>query len=255
MTNDCPQNGIVGCPYCRNTTQHDRNKCPFFAEVNESFKQKQSNRRKIIYQHAVASSSQEDVQQQLPANSMRPQVSNVTHFPPLNNRFHILHSEEVDDESESENPAGPDLFHKSVLAERHRNPYAKIVKEGKRPIATPRSGSKRRKTDMTPSSTISQEVAGHSTRSKSAELRSSARRASAAAGPSHAVHSSRSVDSSNSALSSTILSCARQSGCSAIVIMLLEAFLEPILSAIMPLLPSLLGSLVQGFPFSQQNNG
>lgn len=49
------------CAYCLTEHQKDRRECPFFNEVNESFRVKQSNRRKTKYEQAVAAASRTNI--------------------------------------------------------------------------------------------------------------------------------------------------------------------------------------------------
>lgn len=220
-TKDCPFDNSR-CPYCRRTDKHERNKCPFFAEVNESFKSKQADRRKAILRQAAAKATSDVV-----ASSSQNQFQTHEPFPALRNRFESLPEEDIIQEFEqSDNEVNQYL---------PKNPYAKVVKEGLKTSTSVRMGLKRSRPIPTPKLAS---LSNHQKPETTDRLIATNKNKST---PS--INHSNHPSDPSSALSEAIIKFAQSAGVSSVWITLLQAIIEPLLKAIMPKLSSILGNV------------
>lgn len=211
------------CPYCSTNHENDRNKCPFFCEVNECFQASQNIRRKSRYQHAVATSTRTNCPT---AESDPIQIADANHFPTLRNRFDALQEEEVVQETGTSNPP-------LNQPQRHiRNPYSTVVKKGTDSTHNVRRAPKRIR-PLSSSNVVNSTAVRESVREKPTTQES---RKPSSLRPQPRVKSTL-------PLKAAILSIAKNAGLADIWISVLEAIIEPLLMAIMPQLPDLLGAL------------
>lgn len=222
---------VSQCAYCLTNHRNDRRECSFFNEVNESFKVRQSNRRRTRYDQAVAAAARSN---NLDTNNVL-QLGHAEQFPALQNRFSTL---PVEDTPQPASPP-PQPQHPSAQNQRSpptntrmlHNPYAKVVNEGSRPTVRARSTSKRRRTES-PKPIL---------QAQSSTARPSRR-------PETAQHATRAPGlpsnlSPTLALKIAIITFARHANVSQIWITLLEAIIDPLLQAILPQLTSIMGAI------------
>lgn len=201
------------CPFasCTDASTHNKNSCPFFKEVIIDYNKTQTLRQKGRYLHAIAaarSSSQ-------PTANHAPACDDVEQFPALTNRFSTL--PEILDNVQS--PSMP------ITSTKQSNPYAKALKKAlSRTEIRPRSASKRRRIEET-SPTINV-TSNNETLSQD--------------------RPKPTITNNNptvAALKAAIISFARQAQVAEIWISLIEAIIDPLLSALLPQLPVLLANL------------
>lgn len=211
-TVQCTSKANSKCPYCLSENQHDRKKCPFFAEVNESFKAKQASRCKSMLQQAANSANRET-----PITPTQ-NIQINGNFPELRNRFNQLPVDEVEQTTESIITQQPIL----------KNPYAKVVKDN---LITDkdRASLKRTRPKVTLKPSVKQSP--HVTPQQQQSTASKSK------------ISPTTKDNLSSALTAAILNFARNAGISSIWITLLEAILEPLLQSLTHQLPTLLSAL------------
>lgn len=218
LTNTCPS-VASRCRYCHNKRQHVNNICPSYSEVTECFKIRENNRRKALYQQAIANASHEEDNLYF---------DDEDQFPTLHNQYELLPVD--DDQQEERHPSHSSAFQEQAPP---RNPYAKVVKDGILATDQIRKASKRSRPVFATSRPVEQppqDIPRTVNKPPAQRRRSSSR-------------NTRNTDNSTSALSAAILSFARNAGVASIWISLLESIIEPLLQAIMPQLPTLLGSL------------
>lgn len=201
----------VMCPFCLAPEAHDRNNCPFFNEVNQDFRSKQSNRRKARFQQAVAAAKAANP---VPA----PSIAVESEFPALSNNYATLPVDELEP-AISASPAIPGA------QRRFANPYAQVVKNGNRPAAKSRTAVKRPR-----SATTAQPTA------QLPPVESRSRRPSTPAAPS-------SGSPAVAALKDAIVAFVRKTNIDETWLPIIEAIIEPLLQALLPQLPVLLGAL------------
>lgn len=215
-TKECPFDNSR-CPYCQQIDKHDRYRCPFFSEVNESFKLKQAERRKAMLKQAAVKATSDAVD---PSNNLQ----STNDFPVLRNRFDILPEDDTYDDDHIAD------------ATQHipKNPYAKIVKQGITSSTLLRAGLKRSR----PTSTSKLVNDSTPPKSHSLDRLPTASKNKPISNPP--------VDTNpSSVLSEAIVKFARSAGVSNVWITLLQAIIEPLLRAVMPKLNSILGNLAQ----------
>lgn len=214
------------CPYCLTEHQDDRRVCSFFNEVNESFKVKQSSRRKTRYQQAVAAASRTV---NITASAAF-EIENAAQFPTLQNRFSALPVEEPTPRSlQSQPPPAQLRLPPRSQTRLLRNPYAKVVSEGSRPSVRARSASKRKWTETNDPKPQPQSSTPRLSRPRENVAPRSA---------------GLSVDPSpTQALKMAIITFARHANVSQIWITLLEAIIDPLLQALLPQLTAIIGAL------------
>lgn len=197
------------CRFCHNQREHVNNICPSYLEVTQSLNIRENNRRKALYQTAIS----DVVRDEYHLNR-----NDEDHFPALNNQYDML---PVDDQPEEQ----------STEHQPPKNPYAKVVKEG-----IQSSNQNRRPTKRSRAVFNSRPEQPHRSEQTTTQPLAQPRRARSS-------NSTRASDNPTSALTAAILNFARNAGLSQIWISVLETVLEPLLQAIMPQLPALLGSL------------
>lgn len=204
-------NAHAMCPFCLAPETHDRNKCSFFNEVNRDFRSKQSNRRKARFQQAVAAANLAD-----PVSA--PALAVGSEFPALTNNYATLPIDEVEPPSS----ATPST---STARRRLANPYAEVVKNGNRPAPTPRTAVKRPRsaTTVRPSVLLP-------------PVKPGSQPSSTPAAPS-------SGSPAVTALKIAIVAFVRKSNIDESWLPIIEAIIEPLLQALLPQLPVLLGAI------------
>lgn len=208
------------CPYCLTTHEGGRFNCAYFREVATSFKNKESVKRKSRYKQAVA------------ASRNHPAEDALVDFPPLENAYATLSDDDEDDYTLSVNPAACSSDTRAPPAppvniyDRQRTQKRSLVK------AT-RTAPKRRRDDS-PINTSAQ--------SQRINMAPPHHKPTIAKKPSFwTTPKINQANSSSAAIKAAIMSAAR-ANLSPTWLPILESFIDPLLEAIMPLLPSILAS-------------
>lgn len=229
-SSECPSSDRQQCPFCDNGQQHDRNQCQFFSEVTECFQLKEAHRRKTRLDQAVSAASRATgpadsatIRSRNSAANPKGILMDDAQFPALSNVFTSL---PVEDESAA------DVSKPNKV----KNPYAQAVKDSIR--QQPRFARKRRRNDINENP---QQSTTSNNNLNQQQQTAAASRAAQSITPKPAV----------SALKGAIIAFAKQAGVADIWISLLEAIIEPLLKAILPQLPSLLGALNLSVPSRQ----
>lgn len=222
-TESCKTVGNSPCPFCLSNEPHERNadKCQYFAEVDESFKRKEANRRKTKLQQAISAARAGQAANEETHDSVP--VHNETQFPPLSNKFASLPVEQAICP-----PPAPPTRQKPL------NPYAAVVRKN-RPQTRSRSNSKRRRDGSTASSVSIMSYDVHSPKQVSQRPKATHSTPTSTKQPGM-------VSPTTTALKTAIISAVRESGVSQLWISILEAIIEPILQAVLPQLPAILAS-------------
>lgn len=214
------------CQFCQSPQQHANSECAFFAEVNASYKERQSIRRQTRLRMAITSANARHEEPNLC-------VHDAVEFPPLANRFSSLNEDPVSQPAPATESDIVTVNHiNSATTSRPSNPYAKKLPVN-RPKIRARSASKRRldssiksppKSNVPPCNVqqIAQPTAAPTT-SRQSSLHESA--------------------SPTAGLKSVIIALARNANISDVWLNLLELVLDPLLQAILPMLPALIGAL------------
>lgn len=224
------------CPYCLAAHAPGKQSCPYFQEVSESFKQRQNNRRKTRYTQAVASARASAAQAAIGDQDQH--HSAADNFPPLQNRYASLPIDEP-----QENNAGTAAHPPGVPSTSRSSPnpptniYAKHQHRSaaqRSNGASQRSPSKRRRDGSCPTPTRPQPpgLRGSAQSAPSVTVWPSVHHASQAPAPPPV-----------NGLKAIIISLAKNAGISSMWLTILEAVIDPLLCAIMPLAPTIFAAL------------
>lgn len=114
LSSDCknPHVDRSVCPYCNSRHEAGINNCPHFAEVNESYRQRQMNRLQARYFNAVTTSA-----------TAKSAALREQEFPDLSNPFNLLQNEENETIPETTSSKTP---MKAVQQRLFPNPWSKV---------------------------------------------------------------------------------------------------------------------------------
>lgn len=215
-TTSCPTPSQL-CPFCHTNHAPGKGNCPYFQEVTQGYRIKQSLGRKSRKEKAIATARQVT------------QLNEVNDFPVLQNRY-----AELEDSSIGNTEPIPSISNTAQPAHPHpstnlpRNPYANYTKTTKRRTRSPHNTN----APMKRSKTYDEPHIAEPTPSVPIWPRP----------PSNPQAHSKTMSAES--LKLLILSTVRNIGISPLWLSVLEAIIDPLMQLLLPLIPQIIGTLI-----------
>lgn len=226
-TSKCDNNNVdrISCPYCQTSHDDTERSCPFFVQVQESYKRSQADKQRAKYSKAVMEHA-----------AISAPADHAANFPALSNPF-----DELDREETSEPAAAAGV---------KANPHCNRAVDN--PWAKKRAANSSRSNTNTTRTTTNKRRYEESYASVVASKPQPKKTTTAPKPPAPGLQNSRKAQSSSNDISNAILEKIREQGTSEVWITILQAILPAIINAIVPNLSTLLGSMLPALMAGQR---